>query len=85
MSSMILGVKPADNGFKRVSIKPHTLGLSHAKGRVPIPNGYIDVSWKCDGGKFTLDINSNRTVTLEITLPGGKALTVETDSFSISE
>lgn len=85
MSSMILGVKPADNGYKRVIVKPSVLGLSHAKGRVPIPNGYIDVSWKCDGGKFTLDINSNRTVTLEITLPGGKALTVETDNFSISE
>jgi len=85
MSAVILGVKPADNGFKRVSIKPHTLGLSHAEGRVPIPNGYIDVSWKCEDGKFTLDINSNRTVTMDIILPSGKALTVETNNISISE
>ena len=46
MSAMILGVQPTGDGFERVRIQPHPLGLSHASGRVPTPWGYIDVEWK---------------------------------------
>ncbi len=85
MSAMILGITPAENGFKKVRIKPCEMGLTHANGRVPIPNGYIDVSWKREGERFTLDINASTAVAMDIILPSGKALTVETNKFSISE
>ncbi len=83
MSAQILGVKALDNGFKKVQIKPYTLGLSYAKGRVPTPYGYIDVSWIDKNGKFTLEVNSSESVEMEITLPDGKSETVHTKQYII--
>ncbi len=85
MSAMILGVQPKENGFRSVSIKPHTFGLSYAKGRVPIANGFIDVEWRMENGKFSLDIKANRTVIMDITLPSGRGMNVKTSEFSVTE
>jgi len=85
MSAMILGVQPIENGFRRVSVKPHTLGLTFAKGRVPIPNGYIDVEWHNENGSFTLDIKASRTLNMEIVLPGGRSMSVKTNEISVTE
>ena len=59
------------------------MGLSYAKGRVPTPYGYIDVSWTDEDGKFTLEVNSSESVEMEITLPDGKSETVHTRQYSI--
>ena len=85
MVHMILGVKPIENGFERVKIEPHLMGLSHAKGRVPTAFGYIDVSWKVSGKGFVLDVSSSKEVEMEIILPSGKTKTVVSKNFSITE
>lgn len=71
-SAKVLGVCPAENGFKRVKIQPTTLGLSYAKGRVPTPFGFIDVSWWFEGEKFRLNIASNEAAEMEIVCPSGE-------------
>lgn len=81
-SAMILGVTPLKNGFEKVQIKPHTLGLSYAKGRVPTTYGYIDVSWTNKGGIFSLDVSSSKEVEMEIVLPNGKTETVTAKQYS---
>lgn len=81
-SAMILGVTPLKNGFEKVQIKPHTLGLSYAKGRVPTTYGYIDISWTNKGGIFSLDVSSSKEVEMEIVLPNGKTETVTAKQYS---
>jgi hypothetical protein len=39
----VLGVRPAEPGFKSVRIAPHLGPLQHAEGRVPHPLGSLDV------------------------------------------
>ncbi len=85
ISAKILGVKPLENGYTKVQIKPTPLGLTYAKGRVPTPYGYIDVSWTVDDGKFSLDVNSSDEVLMEIVLPSGKTINAHTNQYSITE
>ena len=82
MSAQILGVKAIDNGFKKIQIKPHTLGLSYAKGRVPTPFGYIDVHWSDEDGKFTLNVSASDTIEMEIVLPNGETETIKSNIYS---
>ncbi len=44
----ILGVKPAEPGFRKVLIRPRWADLESVRGAVPTPNGPIEVGW--DGG-----------------------------------
>jgi hypothetical protein len=76
MPSKILGVRPASPGFGTILIKPETCGLSWAKGSVPTPHGKVDVSWKIEGGKFTLDVTIPAGTTARIELPGSSAQAV---------
>ena len=48
----ILGIRPIESGFKKFVIDPHSSGVSHAKGEIETPYGYISFSWKEDGGKI---------------------------------
>ena len=70
MPSKILGVRPISPGFVSVLIKPETCGLSWAKGSVPTPRGMVDVSWKIEGAKFTLDVTIPVGTTARIEVPG---------------
>ena len=84
-SQMILGVLPTASGYKKVRIKPTLLDLTYAKGRVPTPFGYIDIDWKIQNGKFTLQVKSNEKTDMQIVLPSGKEYLVKDNSFEISE
>jgi len=58
----VLGVRPAEPGFKSVRIAPHLGPLEHAEGRVPHPLGSIDVRLvRTEGGGLRA----------EVTLPPG--------------
>lgn len=72
MSAMLLGVYPMGDGFEKVRIKPVTLGLTEASGRVPTPFGYIDVAWKMTGETMTLSVTASRKIEMEIILPSAK-------------
>jgi len=85
MTAMILGVSAVKNGYEKIKVEPHLMGLSYAKGRVPTGYGYVDVSWKKEEDKFTLEINSSKEVEMEIVMPGGKRETLVAKKYSITE
>lgn len=72
MPSKILGVRPSSPGFSSVLIKPEPCVLSWAKGAVPTPRGKVDVSWRVEGGKFTLDATVPFGTTARIEIPGNE-------------
>lgn len=85
MTAMILGVKPLKDGYEKIRVEPHLMGLTHAKGRVPTGYGYVDVSWKTNGDKFSLDIKSSKEVEMEIVLPSGRTESVIAKEYSAEE
>ncbi len=53
----VLGVRPAEPGFRSVRIAPHLGSLRRAEGRVPHPRGEIDVRLeRRDGGGLNVDV-----------------------------
>lgn len=56
--SVVLGVRPAKPGFKKVSIKPQTGKFDYASGEIITPRGLIHVDWKKkDDGSIDLNYN----------------------------
>jgi hypothetical protein len=55
MSARILGLMPAEPGWKRIAIRPHLCDLQWARGAVPTPFGLVKVSWKLEETRWTLD------------------------------
>lgn len=45
LPSAILGVRPAEPGYRSAIIDPHPAGMLHARGTVATPLGQISVSW----------------------------------------
>ncbi len=75
-SAMILGVKPASNGFKEVTIAPDISSLDVVSGAVPTPLGTITVEWNLDdNGKGEMSITLPKGMTAAVTLPNGNVLT----------
>ena len=56
ISGHILGVSPAEPGFKKVYIKPELGGLDYVKGRYPTPYGDIEIFAENNNGKVNCDI-----------------------------
>jgi alpha-L-rhamnosidase len=67
----ILGVTPAEPGFARINLIPHRCGLTHAKGSVCTPRGLVEVAWRSEGGKFTLEAAVPANTPVHVTLPDG--------------
>ncbi len=71
ISAMVLGVYPAADGFAKVKIAPVSVPEGfEASGRVPIPEGYIDIAVSRKCGKMRLSVNASRELFFEIKLPG---------------
>jgi hypothetical protein len=68
----ILGVTPTEPGFKRIAIRPNLCGLAHAAGSVCTPHGLIEVAWRKEGTRFTLEATVPSGIAATITLPDGK-------------
>ena len=43
LTAYVLGVRPAEPGYRRAVVDPYLGPLTHAAGRVPTPRGWIDV------------------------------------------
>lgn len=54
LTEYVLGVTPAEAGYKKVRIQPHPCGLHWCRGTVPTPYGDILVQWNTEGGKLQL-------------------------------
>lgn len=55
LPSIVLGVRPAEPGYKKVRIKPVMGYLTYASGCVKTPVGNIRVSWKKENGEVKVD------------------------------
>jgi hypothetical protein len=67
----ILGVTPAEPGFARINLTPHRCGLTHAKGSVCTPRGLVEVAWRVEGGKFSLEAAVPANTPVHVVLPDG--------------
>ncbi|RDV25667.1 rhamnosidase [Alteromonas aestuariivivens] len=66
----ILGVTPAEPGFKRISIAPQfNQRLSAASGQVPTPNGPVSIDWKITNQTLILDVTIPRNTEADLSLP----------------
>lgn len=65
LPAVILGVQPAEPGYKSISVKPNPGYLGWAKGKVITPNGMVAVSWeKGENGKLNLHVDAPDGVTI---------------------
>ncbi|RYC91404.1 hypothetical protein BFJ63_vAg5703 [Fusarium oxysporum f. sp. narcissi] len=75
LSRHVLGVQAVEPGYKKWNVKPLTLGLEWAKGRVPTEHGNVEVDWKFKSGLLQMTVhgpkngNTNGTVYLPRPLP----------------
>jgi hypothetical protein len=67
----VLGVRPGAPGFARIDVAPHRCGLTHAKGKVCTPRGHVEVSWRVDGHRFSLEANTPAGTPVHVRLPDG--------------
>jgi hypothetical protein len=67
----VLGIKPAEPGFKSIRIAPHPMNLSWAKGRMPFPAGCVEVEWQRTNEDFAIDITGPKGTTIILNLPDG--------------
>ncbi len=52
----VLGIRPGGFRFQAVDIRPQLGELEHAKGRMPQPNGWIEVDLARDGDRISRSI-----------------------------
>ncbi len=71
LSTLILGVSPLGNGFKRFRIKIPDCDINWAKGAVPTPIGMISVEWKRTDQEIIAVIDVPEGLEGEVVFPSG--------------
>lgn len=67
----LLGAQPLTPGWKQARIRPHPGGVSHAKGKVPTPQGPVFVAWKTSPEfELSLVIPDGMTAMVEVPAEG---------------
>lgn len=82
--AMILGVKPGDYGYIKISIKPNIGKLKYAKGDVMTPKGMVSVDWRVEGSEFKINILAPGEVEKIVTMPDGSVYTTKESEISLS-
>lgn len=75
----VLGVNPAEPGWKTASISPRAGSLKFAKGKIPTPRGEILIGWTNDSG-FGLSIKLPKGMPAKVDVPaspGSKQVLVD--------
>jgi alpha-L-rhamnosidase len=66
----ILGITPAQPGFKRIQIEPQFgAQLQHAKGKYDTPHGEVNVAWEIQGGLLMMSVTIPKNTRADIKLP----------------
>jgi alpha-L-rhamnosidase len=78
----ILGITPAKPGFEAIAITPHLAGLTHAAGSLCTPRGLVEVAWRAEAGKFTLEATVPGGVSTTVTAPDGSTRRFDGGKFS---
>lgn len=75
----VIGIVPAEPGFKRVAIKPQPAGLKWAKAKLPTIRGPIEASFDCQQRSFTLALTLPANMKADVYLP----IPAEVDNFTL--
>ncbi len=76
----ILGITPAEPGFKRIRIEPQFGSkLTRARGNYPTPHGDVAVDWQIDNEALTMSVTVPKNSVADVILP-----TVERGSVTIN-
>jgi hypothetical protein len=68
----VLGIRSLAPGWTKVLVAPEPCGLEWAEGSVPLPHaGRIDVSWRIDNGRMTLDVRAPAGIDIDARIPDG--------------
>ena len=65
----ILGVKPLEAGYKKITIEPHIGHLTWAKGAVATKYGLVHVEWKAENGQFIIDAKMPEKSDIRVVMP----------------
>ncbi len=58
----LLGIKPADPGFRTFTFDPVTDVIHKASGRIPTPFGPVDLAWEKNGDKIEYQLEHPREI-----------------------
>ncbi|MCQ2431112.1 MAG: hypothetical protein MJ175_00760 [Clostridia bacterium] len=73
----ILGVQPAEPGWKTVLVKPVALYLGKAEGRACVPDGSVDVKWCMTAGRMELTLTLDTDLPVRAEMPDGSVQTIQ--------
>ncbi len=83
-----VGIKPVESApaYERVSIAPHPHKcLGFAKGSIDSRHGKVSLHWYYKGEKVYYELEVPSGVTAEVSLPGGKQMTLPAGSYRFAE
>lgn len=79
----VLGVRPAEPGWKSVLIRPNPGSLTECSGKVPTPRGPITSEWK-NGDTFSLNLSVPPQTPVNFELPAAPSEKVRVNGQNIS-
>jgi len=65
----ILGIRPNEPGWRSLTIRPRSLGLSHASGRIFTKQGEVEMNWRKDRQSWRIEISLPKETTASVVLP----------------
>ena len=74
LTATLLGVRPFGDGWKRIWIRPRTLGYGDCRGEVITPHGMVKVRWASEDGIMKLDVETPFDSVVE--MPDGRVYCV---------
>jgi len=77
----VLGITPAEPGFKRATIKPQPAGLTWAKAKLPTIRGPIEAGFEQEAHGFALAVSLPANMKADVYLP----IPPEVDHFTLSQ
>lgn len=57
MIKEVIGIAPAEPGFRRIRIEPRPIDLQWAKGSAASPLGVVKVDWKIENDSFIINFS----------------------------
>ncbi len=69
LSDYVLGLRPAEPGYRKWTFDPKPGKLTFAEGKVPTPRGVFEVGWKRKGGKLACRVREPGKDVREFELP----------------
>jgi len=78
LSAEFLGVRQVA-GERKVRITPQPADLRWARGIVPTPYGDVEVDWRNDQRRFTMQVKIPEGMTAEVLPPNGRAVKIKMD------